>query len=57
MSNISQQQIDSNQHFYYNQHIYSTMKNDKGREGGPKIGKMSRRRLWMAPKKEYEFLV
>ena len=24
------------------------MKNDKGREGGPKIGKMGRRRLWMA---------
>ena len=25
------------------------MKNDKGRVGGPKIGKMGRRRLWMAP--------
>ena len=24
------------------------MKNDKGREGGPKIGKNGRRRLWMA---------
>ena len=25
------------------------MKNDKGREGGHKIGEMGRRRLWMAP--------
>ena len=25
------------------------MKNDKGREGGHKFGKMCRRRLWMAP--------
>ena len=25
------------------------MKNNKGREGGHKIGKISRRRLWMAP--------
>ena len=25
------------------------MKNDKGREGGHKFGKMGRRRLWMAP--------
>jgi hypothetical protein len=25
------------------------IKADKGREGGPKIGKMGRRRLWMAP--------
>ena len=27
-----------------------TMKTDKGREAGHKIGKMSRRRLWIAPK-------
>ena len=26
------------------------IKADKMREGGPKIGKMGRRRLWMAPK-------
>jgi hypothetical protein len=26
-----------------------TMKNDMGREGGHKFGKMARRRLWMAP--------
>jgi hypothetical protein len=26
------------------------MKNDKGREGGHKFGKMGQRRLWMAPK-------
>ena len=26
-----------------------TMKPDKGREGGHKIRKMSRRRFWMAP--------
>jgi hypothetical protein len=25
------------------------MKNDKGREGGHKIGEMGRRRLWKAP--------
>ena len=25
------------------------MKNDKGRKGGPKIGKMGRRHLWMVP--------
>ena len=25
------------------------MKDDKGREGGHKIGKMGRRRLWMSP--------
>jgi hypothetical protein len=25
------------------------MKNNKGREGGPKIGKIGRHRLWMAP--------
>ena len=28
------------------------MKNDKGRDGGHKIGKMGRRRLWMAPKSD-----
>ena len=26
------------------------MKNDKGREGGHKFGKLGQRRLWMAPK-------
>ena len=31
------------------------MKNDKGREGGSKIGKMGRRRLWMAPYENYIF--
>ena len=29
------------------------MKNDKGREGVHKIGKISRRRLWMAPNLQF----
>ena len=31
------------------------MKNDKGREGGHKIAKMGRRRLWMTPKPSASF--
>ena len=33
------------------------MKNDKGTEEGPKIGKMGRRRLWMAPKEFTRYIV
>ena len=34
-----------------------TMKNDMGREGGDKIGKMGRRRLWTPPYSIHVFVV